>query len=147
QFHDATELLLYADCVVVHELEGYTLADGPPTKRLKRHLGIYHPITCAISVLDDFEWAIFDALSMAPVVSLRCLEQRYDPACMPVRRILEEFRQAGLLLEQGEQLDLQVRQQFQTSELYINTTQMCNFACPGCATASDIIPLRSALTL
>jgi len=147
QFHDATHLLLYADCVVVHELTGYSLANGAATKRLGRRLGLYHPITSAISILDDFEWTIFDALCAAPPVSLRCLEERYDTACTPVRRALEAFREAGLLLEQGEELDLQVRQQFQTSELYVNTTQMCNFACPGCATASDIIPLHAALTL
>jgi hypothetical protein len=147
QFRDATKLLVYPDCVIVHELAGYIVGDGPATKQLGRRLGLYHPITSAISILDDFEWTIFDALSAAPALSLRCLEERYDPACTPVRRVLEEFRQAGLLLEQGEQFDLEVRQQFQTSELYVNTTQMCNFACPGCATASDVIPLREARTL
>jgi sulfatase maturation enzyme AslB (radical SAM superfamily) len=144
---DDSKLSLYSDCVVIHALDDYIVVDGEVTKQLGKRIGIYHPLISRVLVPDEFEWNVIDQLSRSSSISMRQLEQHYNGQFSRVADILAEFRHFGLVLEETEQLNFDIQPEYNAAELYINITERCNFSCPGCATASDLIAPSQARSL
>ena len=148
----AAALMPFTDAMVVQRLTGYDETDLRDLKpRYGSRLGLYHPIFSRISLLEEEDWRLYDLLMKEAAgqdrIPTAWLRKQFVADYPSVQRRIEAFHQAGFVLATDEDWQVNLEPSFQEAELYVNITEGCNFSCPGCATASDVIPPTQARTL
>lgn len=123
---------LNPNIVVVRKIDRYEEKNGQTKPIFGERLGIYHPFLAKIFLLDKLEWKVFDSLLARDENS---------------NKTLDFLHKNNIVLKNGEETDFQITPSFDSSEMYIKTTEGCNFSCPGCATSSDLIPASQAKLL
>lgn len=146
-FNNAAGFRRYPDAVIVHQLEGYAVSPNNAQPQWGARLGLYHSTFSHFSVPALEDWAIYDALPDTGGVSFAQLQNDTGLSGGELRERLNQLHQAGFVLRENEGIDLRLNITPQESELYVNVTEGCNFTCPGCATAADVIPPDQAQTL
>jgi pyruvate-formate lyase-activating enzyme len=132
--------------VEVRELLGY-LDDDSHQPAWGERLGIYHPIKSEITHFRSTAWTVFDALKQNPLNALKIAEQtNLDEAA--VNAIIGELQSRWIVLPAGQEMNIKIQPDFTSeAEVYLETTEACNFGCPGCATGVDRYEAGQAKTM
>lgn len=142
-------LSLYPHIFIIRELLGYTHDNGAsvPTPIWGKRLGLYHPVTSELVALDKLDWNIFDLIAQEHLTVSRLSELTgADPDA--VQGSLSAIAQHWLALEENSDIEFTpVLPKPDEVEIYMETTEMCNFGCLGCAAGMDRIPGSEAKTL
>ena len=129
-------LALYPHTVVIRELTGYVQNDT--TKPVwGNRLGLYHPVKSELTLLGDDAWAVFDACALGQQ-DLAQIAGQTGLGIEKTKAVADELQSRWILLPAGQELNVTIQPNFGTeAEVYVETTEACNFGCPGCATGAD----------
>lgn len=126
-------LVSYPHALEIRKLAGYS--NGEPMWR--ERLGVYHPVTSELTRLEDDAVLVYDACKNGSI-STEDISNTTGLNSDRVQDITEELQSRMLLLAQGQEVDIVFHPQFlEEAEVYIETTEACNFGCSGCATGVD----------
>lgn len=136
----------YQHNLVIRRIQGYTESNTGRDPVWGERLAIYHPITSDITYLDKTAWGVYDSISTGIsgdeyLNTNRISRQEYH-------EIIQNLTKAMLVSPIGEKYYVNVKPDFKSdAELYMQVTEACNFACPGCATGVDRFKAGMAKTL
>lgn len=130
----------------IHSLKGYAFSQVGGVQPLwgDRAALWYAPNGKLVSIKNDDVWLLWDVLKKPRNSSALAGVFGDDIVCdvMPV------FEQVGLVTSDGKHKDTRISDTATEAEVYLQATEMCDFACSGCAAKSDILPLvNNAQTL
>lgn len=122
----------YGRLAIVRELAGY--ADAPDARMplWGDRLGVYHPVTSDITALDQKAWQVLDAIG-----SSEAADSTITLADATAHSITTALVERHIIIPQGERIHLPFTTDVTPQELYIETTEACNFGCAGCAVGVD----------
>ncbi|MBI2009978.1 MAG: radical SAM protein [Candidatus Chisholmbacteria bacterium] len=147
--HDAipTPLARYPHTMEVRQLSGYSPRDGGIEPVWDGRLALYHPVKSELTRLGDEAWGVYDAFAQSPQNIAQVAEQTALDVD-GVRTITDELKSRWILLTPGQEMNVTIQPNFGTeAELYLETTEACNFRCPGCATGADRYLASQARTM
>lgn len=139
---------VYPHTVVVRELVGYS-ADltGAQQPLFGNRLALYHPVRSELTQLNEDGWKAFDAFSQGPSRS-GDVATSIGLDTQNVQSIAVELKDRWILLPDSQKMKVTVQANFtDEAEMYMETTEACNFGCPGCATGADRYESGQAKTL
>lgn len=125
--------------IVLQELLGYNIStDGlGPVPIWGKRLGIYHPITSELIEMDEHDWRIFDLLNTG-FYSVSQIAALIHVDGQTVQETLSEMINHLITVRENFRVELTpVLPTTQEVEVYMETTEMCNFGCIGCAVGMD----------
>lgn len=136
----------YIHNVVVRELCGYEMQDNYNMPIWGKRLAIYHPVTSELTYLDEEAWEVFDAAQSNTTVYDIVKKTTIYPK--RIESIITKLIASYILIPSNESVSVTACPDFKSeAELYMQVTEACNFACPGCATGVDRFKAGEAKTL
>jgi sulfatase maturation enzyme AslB (radical SAM superfamily) len=128
-------------------LNQYKLFDGTKVIRepfFRKHtkskrISIYHPINNEIYFPTKTEWMLIEKIQAKQEINLEL-----DAKTKRTIRVLE---QNHIIQKTDEKISIDLKYTPDNAQMYVKLTEACNFACPGCTTSIDRIPLNKAITL
>lgn len=129
-------LALYPHTVVIRELSGYA-QNGITEPVWGNRLALYHPIKSELTRLGDEAWAVFDAFAQGQQ-EVAVVADQTGLGMERTKVVADELQSRWILLPAGQEMNVTIQPNFSTeAEVYVETTEACNFGCPGCATGAD----------
>jgi len=126
---DASGYMLYPDITEVFELAPYVFDGEKHIRSNGKRLGVYHPLFSKVSELTEDEWRIYDSLKHNLSEKVGTFEIN----------AIQNLLKSGIVIDKNTNWNVNISPQFDEIDVYIKTTEGCNFSCKGCVTASDII--------
>lgn len=127
----------YLHTMEVRELSGYSSKRCALEPSWGNRLALYHPIKSELTSLGNEAWDIFDAFARGPQNSAEIAEQT-GLELETVNTVTDELKARWILQPTGQEMSVTIQPNFSSeAELYLETTEACNFRCPGCATGAD----------
>lgn len=99
--------------------------------------------------LSEAENYVLSLFKSGSVLTVAEIQQAVQDTLTPkdIVMILEKLRTEQLILAEGEQLHVNIKENSEKLEVYFSLTEACNLACHGCATGTDIIESPNSISL
>jgi hypothetical protein len=144
----SAEVLTSSYAVSPHALEVRAVQYGPDNTPIwGDRLALYAPEAPDVAQLDPSAWSIFDLLKEQGKSPSTISEQLgLDPNS--VNTILNSLQERFLIYQEGTTTTIPFQPDLNSrGELYLETTEACNFSCGGCATGTDRYEAGQARTM
>jgi sulfatase maturation enzyme AslB (radical SAM superfamily) len=142
-------------------MKTYKITEGVKTLRYPKYLhrqnetivnwgkeiGAYSPVTNEICLLDSTERKILQSLYLSSAKTIDGISKSTNLPLATVRRLVTNLVRHQLIVDPNLEKEVVIEYNTTTAQLYVKLTEGCNFACPGCVTASDKIPPNQAKIL
>lgn len=125
----------------------YTFVKNVPAITWGRNIGVYSPITNNIYIPNKDEWRVLNAIHKGSPKTILELNGVLEIPLVKIETMVQELARNELIYEEGMVDNISVGYKVSSAQMYVKLTEGCNFACPGCVTASNKIAPSEAKTL